>query len=231
MSDGKRKDVFRFKAATDVDVLREVMRIQPFSADYGQTGRRWDELSRCMCEIHGDGSVNSYSCRRRFEDLLQNFKKDNMASLRASGTEEEYTERDQLLQDIVDMMDASNSGKIEKKSTKMAKIKKREDDSDDVRRLAMTAMKRKRESTGDDAENASSSVVEASKKPNEPMAILRDYTAIAQESNKMQKESNDIAKRRIELDETKFKFEQDERIAQREIEPIMSFKSKNVNNK
>ncbi|CAK4812238.1 unnamed protein product, partial [Aphanomyces euteiches] len=80
MSEGKRKDVFRFKASTDVDHLRDVMRIQPFAAEYGQTGRRWEELSLCM-----------------FEDLVVNFKKEAMNSLRASGTDEEYTEREQLL--------------------------------------------------------------------------------------------------------------------------------------
>ncbi|KAG9397930.1 hypothetical protein AC1031_016348 [Aphanomyces cochlioides] len=104
MSEGKRKDVFRFKASTDVDLLREVMRIQPFAAEYGQTGRRWEQLSVCMCEIHGEGAVTAYSCRRRFEDLVENFKNETMNSLRASGTDEEYTEREQLLQDIVDLV-------------------------------------------------------------------------------------------------------------------------------
>ncbi|KAH9091864.1 hypothetical protein Ae201684P_011407 [Aphanomyces euteiches] len=61
MSEGKRKDVFRFKASTDVDHLRDVMR-----------------------------AVSLY-------DLVVNFKKEAMNSLRASGTDEEYTEREQLL--------------------------------------------------------------------------------------------------------------------------------------
>ncbi|KAH9104390.1 hypothetical protein AeMF1_019515 [Aphanomyces euteiches] len=187
MSEGKRKEVFRFKASTDVDLLREVMRIQTFAADYGQTGRRWEELSGYMCEIHGDGAVNAYSCRRRFEDLVS--------------TDEEYNEREQLLQDIVDLMDATNNEKLEKKSSKLAKLKKREDDCDDVRRLAMIAMKRKRDSLDDDFEKSSSTAPIGSKKPIETMLVLKDYTTVAHESNNMQRESNDIARRRIELDE------------------------------
>ncbi|KAG9412797.1 hypothetical protein AC1031_015696 [Aphanomyces cochlioides] len=135
MSEGKRNEVFRFKASTDVDLLREVMRAQPFAADYGQTGRRWEELSGSM-----------------FEDLVVNFKKDTLNSLRASGTDEEYNEREQLLHDIVDLMDVTNNEKQEKKSSKLAKMKKREDDCDDVCRLGMVAIQRKRESLGDDCD-------------------------------------------------------------------------------
>ncbi|ETW05096.1 hypothetical protein H310_04124 [Aphanomyces invadans] len=59
----KRKVAFRFKSASDVDLLKE-----------------------------------------RFDDLIVAFKEDKLNSLRASGTEEEYNEREQLMQDIVDLM-------------------------------------------------------------------------------------------------------------------------------
>ncbi|ETW02808.1 hypothetical protein H310_05293 [Aphanomyces invadans] len=97
----KRKAAFRFKSASDVDLLKEVIHIQPYDAPYGAVKSRWDEVAANMCMTYGDG-LTSVSCRKRFDDLLDAFKRNTISSLRASGTEEEYNEREQLLQDIVD---------------------------------------------------------------------------------------------------------------------------------
>ena len=56
-----------------------------------------------MRKIYGD-AITDTGCRVRFDDLLSAFRKAATASLRASGTEEEYEERDELLQDIHDLV-------------------------------------------------------------------------------------------------------------------------------
>ncbi|RHY20134.1 hypothetical protein DYB32_010101 [Aphanomyces invadans] len=99
----KRKTAFRFTIAADVDLLKEVVLVAPYDAAYGQTTARWDEIGDNMRGIHGD-AITALGCRKRFDDLLSAFKKATLKALRASGTEEEYNERDQLLQDIFDMV-------------------------------------------------------------------------------------------------------------------------------
>ncbi|ETV97437.1 hypothetical protein H310_09765 [Aphanomyces invadans] len=99
----KRKPAYRFTIAADVDLLKEVVLVAPFDAGYGQTTARWDEIGDNMRSIHGE-AVTAICCRRRFDELLAAFKKATLKALRSSGTEEEYNDRDQLLQDIVDLV-------------------------------------------------------------------------------------------------------------------------------
>ncbi|RHY27096.1 hypothetical protein DYB32_007054 [Aphanomyces invadans] len=76
----KREPAYRFTIAADAYLLKEVVLVAPFDASYGHT------------------------TARRLDDLLAAFKKATLKALRSSGTEEEYNERDQLLQDIVDLV-------------------------------------------------------------------------------------------------------------------------------
>ncbi|KAJ3023211.1 UNVERIFIED_CONTAM: hypothetical protein HDU68_008732 [Siphonaria sp. JEL0065] len=50
-----------------------------------------------------DKKASTKNCQARFTDLIKKFKQEEMESLRASGTEEEYSEREQLLTDLVDL--------------------------------------------------------------------------------------------------------------------------------
>ena len=100
----RRKPTFRFRAGADVDLLKEVMNLQPFDAPHGETASRWEAVANNLCSVYGDGSLVPKACRTRFDDLVEAFKTQQMDALRASGTEEEYEEREQLLQDIVDLV-------------------------------------------------------------------------------------------------------------------------------
>ncbi|ETV98090.1 hypothetical protein H310_09373 [Aphanomyces invadans] len=99
----RKKTAFRFSVVADIDLLKEVVIIAPFEAASGQTGARWEEFCEHKRVSHGD-TLTTASCRKRVDDLLSAFKKATLKALRASGTEEEYQERDQLLQDISDMV-------------------------------------------------------------------------------------------------------------------------------
>ncbi|OQR86388.1 hypothetical protein ACHHYP_10592 [Achlya hypogyna] len=79
----RRKTPFRFEGCTDVDLLKEVIHVRPFDAPYGEVKNL---------------TVNG--TRKRYEDLMIAFKEATLVSLRASGTDEEYEEREQLRQDI-----------------------------------------------------------------------------------------------------------------------------------
>ncbi|KDO25913.1 hypothetical protein SPRG_08854 [Saprolegnia parasitica CBS 223.65] len=110
----KRKTAFRFRCASDIDLLREVVYIQPFAAPHGQTTDRWTKVATQVAQIHGSG-ITPNNVRKRFDDLMSAFKQDSLSTLRASGSEEEYQERALLLQDIHDFMTVSNHRKREVK--------------------------------------------------------------------------------------------------------------------
>ena len=60
--EAKRKSAFRFRLSSDVDLLKEVMHVQPFDCPHGQTKSRWGGGG--MRGIHGDG-VTALGCRKR----------------------------------------------------------------------------------------------------------------------------------------------------------------------
>ncbi|OQR85759.1 hypothetical protein ACHHYP_20550 [Achlya hypogyna] len=99
----RRKSAFRFRVVHDVELLQEVANIEPYDAPHGEAKARWSKVAENLCSIHGAGVLTSSGCRVRFNDLIDAFKSQQMESLRASGTDEEYETREQLLQDISDL--------------------------------------------------------------------------------------------------------------------------------
>ena len=85
-------------------MLKEVLNIRPFAAPHGKAKDCWYQIATNMCSIYGEGAVSDATCKARYYDIMKAFKKDEMESLQASGTEEEYTEREELLNDIKDLV-------------------------------------------------------------------------------------------------------------------------------
>ncbi|DBA00690.1 TPA: hypothetical protein N0F65_003619 [Lagenidium giganteum] len=100
-----RKKGFRFKPSHDVILVKEVMRLSPWSVKHGQTTQVWHATSVAVSEaLHVIGAITDVldggACKRRFDTLLEAFRKAELVSLRTSGSEEAYAEREQLLTDI-----------------------------------------------------------------------------------------------------------------------------------
>ncbi|KAG9409833.1 hypothetical protein AC1031_020139 [Aphanomyces cochlioides] len=217
----KRKSAYRFKAASDIDLLKEVMLIQPFAAAYGQTKSCWEEFSDNLCAIYGS-VLTGQGCRKRFDDLMAAFKEQSTASLRASGTDEEYLERDQLLQDLSDMIDVILLEKKTKKELKDDKVDRRETDGHAIRDAAMYALKRK------SIDGESNSTREKPAKRSTPLSttsasaidvvttMMEKANANKNEELALQREATIISQRKRELEEARFhldKFEREERLA------------------
>ncbi|KAH9112348.1 hypothetical protein AeMF1_013307 [Aphanomyces euteiches] len=100
---GKEKS-FRFKVSYDIDLLKEMELYKPWAASHGSVQATWNTVASSLSEHFGK-KVNALAYQRRFELLLDTFKKDEMKSLRASGTIEEYNERKQLLTALREMID------------------------------------------------------------------------------------------------------------------------------
>ncbi|KAJ1545664.1 hypothetical protein HK096_006114, partial [Nowakowskiella sp. JEL0078] len=77
--------------------------IQPFQANHGQMKMKWDEIMKNVNIVLGGKVLNSASCSCHFACLEETFCKDELASLYASGTEEEFVEQEQLLTDLAEL--------------------------------------------------------------------------------------------------------------------------------
>ncbi|KAM7314698.1 hypothetical protein ISCGN_004482 [Ixodes scapularis] len=87
----------RFTIIEDILLLREVLAVNPFV-----NSSRWDTVAANLNEALGR-NFSVRGVRDRCDLLLGLFKRDDRTNLRKSGTEEQYTEKEQLLQDVADL--------------------------------------------------------------------------------------------------------------------------------
>lgn len=86
-------------------------------------------------------TVEVRTLRERFGLLMKKFKRDEMDSLRKSGTDEEFDEREQLLTELVELV-AGAAARSEEKKEKKAKLVAQ---GSQLRDAAMLTLKRKRD--------------------------------------------------------------------------------------
>ncbi|RLN37753.1 hypothetical protein BBJ28_00026445 [Nothophytophthora sp. Chile5] len=79
--------VFRFTAAQDEELMRELIRLRPFAAQRGTTLRVWDQVAEGVSRAVGS-SLNAKQVRDRLHILKKQFKSGKLQSKRGSGTEE-----------------------------------------------------------------------------------------------------------------------------------------------
>ncbi|KAM7311148.1 caldesmon-like [Ixodes scapularis] len=87
----------RFTVAEDLLLLQEIAARNP----YGEPQRWADILSRLIAATGREFTMRAV--RERADLLLGYFRQQDTANLRKSGTEEQYTEKEQLLQEISDL--------------------------------------------------------------------------------------------------------------------------------
>ncbi|ETV91765.1 hypothetical protein H310_13823 [Aphanomyces invadans] len=148
--------------------------------------------------------------------------KPSQQSAAAGGTEEEYIERDQLLQGIVDLIDAAAT---KKKALKQVQDK-RETDGHLVREAALVSLKRK----AVDDEVSPLKGAEANEKRlitavKEAASVVATFTEMMLESNKInaeevatKKEEIMLAQQRLELERARYELDKAEREARFAVE-------------
>ncbi|CAN7990927.1 unnamed protein product [Ixodes hexagonus] len=87
----------RFTVIEDLCLLREIVGRNPFAAP-----ERWPEILNSLVAASGR-DFTMRAIRERADLLLGYFRQQDTVQLRRSGTEEQYTEKDQLLQEISDL--------------------------------------------------------------------------------------------------------------------------------
>ena len=72
-----RKSAFRFNAAADIALLKEVLVVEPYAAPHGETSKRWNSI------VSSSGSkFTSETARKRLAHLISQFKANNAQQIR-----------------------------------------------------------------------------------------------------------------------------------------------------
>ncbi|KAH7934519.1 hypothetical protein HPB51_029117 [Rhipicephalus microplus] len=94
----QRKPRKRFRIDEDLCLLKEVVCADPFS-----NPTDWEDVLRnVMTAVNRELTI--CGIKERVDLLIDYFRQQGTANLRKSGTEEQYEEREQLLQDVFDLM-------------------------------------------------------------------------------------------------------------------------------
>ncbi|KAH6920924.1 hypothetical protein HPB50_028087 [Hyalomma asiaticum] len=89
----------RFSKSDDLDLIRDVRECNPFEENMRHT-LRWTEIAVRLTESH-QKMLSARAVRDRTDLLLAQHAERDRRNLRRSGTEEEYSEQDQLLEEIL----------------------------------------------------------------------------------------------------------------------------------
>eukprot|EP00644_Phytophthora_capsici_P010776 jgi/Phyca11/104165/e_gw1.9.548.1 len=160
-----------FTAADDIVLLRSVNLVKPWEAAMGTTNgiMKAFEVVAAKCRaVDGFPKKDGPALRTRFDRLVRTFREAQRASLRSSGSTEEYKERDELLQDIVCRIDNWKELTEDEKLRKRAKTEGIESSGELMRRLAMDELEDEAVSEteeGGDADASASSEASEGNKP------------------------------------------------------------------
>ncbi|KAF4042642.1 hypothetical protein GN244_ATG04948 [Phytophthora infestans] len=77
----KRKKVFRFLPSSDILLLKEIVKYTPWAAGHGETLTAWDHVASGVKEVLSTCTSDGKACHRRFNALLDAFRRDEMESL------------------------------------------------------------------------------------------------------------------------------------------------------
>ncbi|KAF4040641.1 hypothetical protein GN244_ATG07152 [Phytophthora infestans] len=110
----KRKKAFRFVPSSDIMLLKETLKHRPWAASHGETLSAWSSVATGLKAALTSCTADGKACRRRFNTLLEVFRRDVLESLRASGSAEDYEEREQLLTDCMTLYNEHAQVKADK---------------------------------------------------------------------------------------------------------------------
>lgn len=116
----KRRKLFVYRPSSDIIILKEglfpffchlkckishclffektVIAVNPFAAAFGKVMESWDLVAKnSQLDVSGQG------VKSRVDLLMKARKKEEMANIKKSGTEEEYSEREQLVDEVIEL--------------------------------------------------------------------------------------------------------------------------------
>ncbi|XP_076082240.1 uncharacterized protein LOC143052943 [Mytilus galloprovincialis] len=192
---GSRKKQVRFQTKDDLVLLREVLAKNPF-----QNKSAWNEIASAVADTRSNLQVDARRVRERTHLLIYQHKKSNADSLKSSGIDEEYGEKETLLDEILSLVEDEEKQKEKQKEKKETE----ENRGKEIRKRAMENLTPKK---GDDdsndatpsKRNSSGNIVGYLKEKNDAELIYR-------------RQELEVKKQQLQLEEEKFKLEKHERM-------------------
>lgn len=103
----KRRSQYRFSVARDVKLLRAIKLHLPFRAGHGGLLRAWQRVVESLeGEVSAHGEYISWDlAQRRWNRLVHAYRNGELDQLRGTGAEQEFIERESLLQELVPLLE------------------------------------------------------------------------------------------------------------------------------
>ncbi|DBA05371.1 TPA: hypothetical protein N0F65_007533, partial [Lagenidium giganteum] len=142
-----RKKAFRFRPAHDIVLLKDVLSHSPWAAGHGKVTDAWAGVARTTsATIKASGTdlvhdLDHGACKRRFDNIMDAFRRGEPFSLRSSGSEEDYQERARLLTDVNALLDDFLDEKAERRERTRKYVDDREAASADIMASAMQTIR------------------------------------------------------------------------------------------
>lgn len=137
----KKRTKFRWKTTHDVQLLTEVISVEPYRWKHGsrERGDAFRNIAVNLTEIPNSGfppSLNQRSVRTKFFELVESFKKQETQEARATGIATEFDEKTQLLTDIHSRMVEYENGFLQELKQKKDKVEKEKATAEEMRKKA-----------------------------------------------------------------------------------------------
>ncbi|KAF4039907.1 hypothetical protein GN244_ATG07853 [Phytophthora infestans] len=206
----KRKKAFRFLPSSDVILLKEVIKHTPWAAGHGKTEAAWGKVASGIKAALPLCTADGKACRRRFYTLMEVFKREELESLRASGTTEDYEEREQLLTDCFELTEGHAQQKADKTEKEKRDAERREAASADIVRSAMQGMRSKRYLSSD-TELATPPSTKKKKRSSTDalLGFLEDRASSRNNRHSLKERQLQIDERRLALEEQRQQQDKD----------------------
>ncbi|CAG7714180.1 unnamed protein product [Allacma fusca] len=200
-SKGRRRN---YSVLDDVNLLKEVIQFLPMCKPYKERSGLWKKI---QANLKDRFSVQSM--QDRYKLLMEKFEKEDMNSLKSSGTEEEFDERRDILQDIKDQI---VSDQLLSKTSKVSDIESSKKVAEQIRDASMKTLKDKNLDSGDIADSPTA-VFDRKRKS------LHDvFLQCSEESNKVKKQELDLKKMELDLQVKRLENDTRQRDLDRELE-------------
>jgi hypothetical protein len=131
----KRKQPYRFNEERDLMLLREAVATNPWGSQFASFKEGIAELTKKL-----GGEMQESTVRDRLVLLLENFEKEEKKSLRRSGVAEEHGEKEQLLQDCIELRNERVLAKEKLKSEKDAAAQREKELAQQGRQICDAAL-------------------------------------------------------------------------------------------
>jgi hypothetical protein len=136
----KRKTQFRFWPARDIALLKETISINPWGPSFKKQEDGWNAVTTKMVESE-KWDVKVTTIRNRVNLLLTTYQSKNTESLKKSGTDEEYDERDALMDELMALKEAVQESVLESKQERVKRAKREVQLIEDAERIKEAAMR------------------------------------------------------------------------------------------